>query len=97
METRNNDLTTQLLGLLTNQEIQKGEICITHDCGIGMWINIGDSMVEKLLAESPWRDHVIGFKRDKVGIDLILDEEGQAKWKAREDAIQAWCDKYGCD
>ena len=97
MKTRHNDLTTQLLGLLTNQEIQRGEICVTCDCGIGMWIKIGGGMIEKLLTESPWRDHIIGFKRDKVGIDLILDEEGQAKWKAREDEIQVWCDKYGCD
>ena len=97
MDTRNNDLTTQLLGLLTNKEIQRGEICVTYDCGLGMWIKIGGDMVEKLLAECPWRDHIIGFKRDNAGIDLILDEEGQAKWKAREDEIQAWCDKYGCD
>ena len=51
----------------------------------------------KTADESPWRDHIIGFKRKNTGIDLVLDEEGQAKWKAKEREIQAWCDKYGSD
>lgn len=91
------ELTTQLWDLLTKDEIIRGETCVTCDCGIGMWIKTGSSMVEKVLAESPWRDHIIGFKRENNGIDLVLDEEGQAKWKKREDEIQAWCDKYGSD
>jgi hypothetical protein len=97
MEVNHHELTTQLWDLLTKEEIERGEICITRDCGIGMWIKTGSSMVDQLFAESPWREHIIGFKRGNVGIDLVLDEEGQAKWKAKEDEIQAWCDKYGCD
>jgi hypothetical protein len=54
-------------------------------------------MVEKLFDKSPWRDHIIGFKRNRTGIDVVLDDEGKAKWKAKEDEIQKWCDKYGCD
>lgn len=97
MEVNHHELTIQLWDLLTKEEIERGEICITYDCGIGMWLKTESSMVEKLLVKSPWRDHIIGFKRDCVGIDLVLDEEGQAKWKDKEREIQAWCDKYGCD
>ena len=97
MEVNHQELTIQLWDLLTKEEIERGEICITCDCGIGMWLKTGGSMVEKLLAESPWRDHIIGFKRDCVGIDLVLDEEGQTKWNAKMREIQSWCNKYGCD
>ena len=97
MEVNHHELTIQLWDLLTKEEIERGEICITCDCGIGMWLKTGSSMVEKLLAESPWRDHIIGFKRDCVEIDLVLDEEGQSKWNDKMREIQAWCDKYGSD
>jgi hypothetical protein len=93
----NQELTTQLWDLLTEEEVADGVVSITYDCGISTDIKIGGSMVDKLMSESPWRVHIIGFKRDSVGIDLVLDEEGQAKWKAKEREIQAWCDKYGCD
>jgi hypothetical protein len=91
------ELQTQLHSLLTKEEIVEGVVSITYDCGIGTDIKIGSSMVEKLLDESPWRDHIIGFKRKSTGIDLVLDEEGQAKWNAKVREIQEWCDKYGSD
>jgi hypothetical protein len=91
------ELTTQLWDLLTEEEVADGVVSITYDCGISTDIKIGSSMVDKLMAESPWRDHIIGFKRDSVGIDLVLDEEGQAKWNAKVREIQEWCNKYGCD
>ena len=97
MGTNHHELTTQLLDLLTKEEIAEGVVNITYDCGISTDIKTGSSMVEKLLDKSPWRDHIIGFKRKSTGIDLVLDEEGQAKWKAKEREIQAWCDKYGSD
>lgn len=97
MEVNYYALTTQLWDLLTKEEIAEGVVSITYDCGISTDIKTGSSMVDDLLAESPWRDHIIGFKRKSTGIDLVLDEEGQAKWKAKEREIQSWCDKYGCD
>ena len=97
MEVNYYTLTTQLWDLLTKEEIVEGVVSITYDCGISTDIKTDSSMVEKLMDKSPWRDHIVGFKRDNVGIDLVLDEEGQAKWLAKEREIQAWCDKYGCD
>ena len=97
MEVNYQELTTQLWDLLTKEEIVEGVVSITYDCGISTDIKTDSSMVEKLLDKSPWRDHIIGFKRKNTGIDLVLDEEGQTKWKAKEDEIQKWCDKYGCD
>lgn len=97
MEVNHHELTTQLWDLLTKEEVIRGEVCITYDCGKGTWIKTGSSMVDKLFAKSPWRDHIIGFKRDSVGIDLVLDEEGQAQWDNKMNEIQKWCDKYGND
>jgi hypothetical protein len=97
MEVNHQELTTQLWDLLTEEEIADGVVSITYDCGINTNLKIGIDMVEKLLAKSPWRNHIIGFKRDCVGIDLVLDEEGQVKWNDKMREIQAWCDKYGCD
>ena len=97
MEVNYNTLTAQLWDLLTKEEIVEGVVSITYDCGISTDIKTDSSMVEKLLEKSPWRDHIIGFKRKSTGIDLVLDEEGQTKWKAKEDEIQAWCNKYGSD
>lgn len=94
---KHHKLTLQLLDLLTKEEIEKGEVCITYDCGIATDIKVGSSMVDKLIEESPWRDHIIGFKRNGPFIDIVLDEEGQSKWNAKENEIQAWCNKYGCD
>lgn len=97
MKNNHHDLTLQLLDMLTKEEIEKGEVCITYDCGIATDIKVGSSMVDKLLEESPWRDHIIGFRRNGPFIDIVLDEEGQSKWDAKENEIQAWCNKYGCD
>lgn len=52
-------------------------------------------MVDQLFERSPWKDHVIGFKRKEVDIGLILDDEGQKKWDAKMNEIQALMDKYG--
>ena len=97
MEVNHQELTTQLWDLLTEEEIADGVVSITYDCGINTNLKIGSDMGEKLLAKSPWRNHIIGFKRDCVGIDLVLDEEGQAKWNAKMREFQSWCNKYGCD
>ena len=97
MKTNHHELTTQLWDLLTKEEVKDGVVSITYDCGINTNIKTGSGMVEKLMAKSPWRDHIIGFKRDCVGIYLVLDEEGQAKWDEKMREIQAWCDKYGSD
>lgn len=97
MEVNHHELTIQLWDLLTKEEIADGVVSITYDCGISTDIKVGSDMVDNLLAKSPWRDHIIGLKRKSTGIDLVLDEEGQAKWNAKEREIQAWCDKYGCD
>lgn len=97
MKVNHHELTTQLWDLLTKEEIVEGVVSITYDCGISTDIKTDSSMVEKLLDKSPWRDHIIGFKRKSTGIDLVLDEEGQSKWLTKEREIQAWCDKYGSD
>jgi hypothetical protein len=97
MEVNYQELTTKLWNLLTKEEIVEGVVSITYDCGISTDIKTGSGMVEKLIEKSPWRDHIIGFKRKSTGIDLVLDEEGQIKWKTKEDEIQNWCDKYGND
>lgn len=91
------ELTLQLWDILTKEEIEKGKACITYDCGIATDIKVGSSMVDKLIEKSPWRDHIIGFRRNGPFIDLLLDEEGQSKWDAKENEIQAWCNKYTCD
>lgn len=89
MKNNHHELTLQLWDMLTKEEIEKGEVCITYDCGIATYIKVGSSMVDKLIEESPWRDHIIGFKRNGPFIDLLLDEEGQSKWDAKENEIQA--------
>lgn len=91
------DLILQLWNLLTKEEIEKGEVCITYDCGIATNIKVESGMVDRLIEKSPWRDHIIGFKRNGPFIDIVLDEEGQSKWNAKENEIQKWCNKYGCD
>lgn len=93
----NHILTTQLWDLLTEEEVADGVVSITYDCGISMDVKLCGNVVGKLLAKSPWRAHIIGFKRKSTGIDLVLDEEGQAKWNAKMREFQSWCNKYGCD
>lgn len=97
MRANHHELTLQLWDILTKEEIEKGEACITYDCGIATDIKVGSSMVDKLLEKSPWRDHIIGFKKNGPFIGLLLDEEGQSKWNAKEREIQEWCNKYGCE
>jgi hypothetical protein len=97
MKTTHHDLTTQLWDLLTREEVEIGHVYIRYDVDISTLVKLGSSMVEQVMDKSPYRDHIVGFKRGFIGIDIVLDNEGQAKWKKREDEIQAWCDKYGCD
>lgn len=97
MKPNHYELTLQLWDLLTKEEIDKGYVYITYDVDTSTLVHTGSSMVDEVLKKSPYRDHIIGFKRDCVGIDLVLDEEGQSKWNAKMREIQAWCDKYGCD
>lgn len=91
------ELNKKLKAIITDKELKDGECCVEYDCGIAMDLRITDNMVDKLLERSPWRDHIVGFKRNSCFIDLVLDEEGQAMWKAKMREIQAWCDKYGSD
>ena len=91
MEERMNnrhDLTTQLWDLLTKEEVEKGYVHVSYDVGINTDIPCGSSMVERIKEESPYGDHIIGFKRWKYKIELILDEEGQKKWDAKEEDIR---------
>lgn len=97
MKPNHHELTLQLWDLLTKEEIEKGNASITYDCGIATDIKVGSSMVDKLIEKSPWRYHIIGFKRSGPFIDLLLDKEGQSKWDEKEDKIETWCNKYTCD
>ena len=91
------DLTTQLWDLLTKEEIEQGNVYITYDIGISTNVSVGSSMVDQVKAKSPYRDHIIGFKRREYGIDLVLDEEGQKKWNKDVRRAEEFMAKYGCD
>ena len=97
MKVTHHELTLQLWDLLTKAEIEEGSISITRDCGVNTSIRISDHMAEDLLECSPWRDHIVGFKRDTVGIDIILDEEGQSKWNGENGNMCEWIAKNGCE
>lgn len=49
MEVNHHELTIQLWDLLTKEEIERGEICITCDCGIGMVLHLYLSWLLKVL------------------------------------------------
>ena len=90
-------LTIQLLDLLTKEEVEQGNVSITYDIGISTSVTLGSGMVDKIMERSPYRDHIIGFKRGFYCIDLVLDEEGQKKWNAAYREAAEWIAKYGND
>jgi hypothetical protein len=95
MKTTHHDLTTQLWDLLTREEVEKGHVYIRYDVDISTLVKLGSSMVEQVMDKSPYRDHIVGFKRGFIGIDIILDNEGQAKWNEAEKKKEEWMKKYG--
>ena len=95
MEVNYNTLTDQLWDLLTREEVEIGHVYIRYDVDISTLIKLGSSMVEQVMKKSPYRDHIVGFKRGFIGIDLILDEEGQSKWNEAERRKAEWMKKYG--
>jgi hypothetical protein len=95
MKTTHHDLTTQLWDLLTREEVEIGHVYIRYDVDISTLVKLGSSMVEQVMDKSPYRDHIVGFKRGFIGIDIDLDEEGQAKWNETEKKKEEWMKKYG--
>ena len=90
-------LTIKLLNLLTEEEVKQGNVSITYDIGISTSVSVGSSMIDQIKKKSPYRDHIIGFKRGFYCIDLVLDEEGQKKWDAAYKEAAEWIAKYGND
>ena len=66
-------LTIKLLNLLTEEEVKQGNVSITYDIGISTSVSVGSSMIDQIKKKSPYRDHIIGFKRGFYCIDLVLD------------------------
>ena len=73
-------LRQAILDLLTDEDKERGYICVAHDVGLTTAVQIGDNMVEKIKELSPFRDHIVGFKRNNYEFDLVLDKEGQRLW-----------------
>ena len=82
------ELQQQLYSLLTEKEREEGYVYVKQDPLSSTRVLIGTDDVEYVLRKTPYRDHIIGFKRREYGIDLILDEEGQKKWDAKEADIR---------
>ena len=95
MKTTHHDLTTQLWDLLTREEVEIGHVYIRYDVDISTLVKLGSSMVEQVMDKSPYRDHIVGFKRGFIGIDIVLDNKGQAKWNEAEKKKEEWMKKYG--
>ena len=95
MEVNYNTLTDQLWDLLTREEVEIGHVYIRYDIDISTLVKLGSSMVEQIRDKSPYRDHIVGFKRGFIGIDIVLNEEGQAKWNEAEKKKEEWMKKYG--
>ena len=91
------ELQEQLYSVLTDEERKNGHCYVTYDVGISTIMFIGEDDIEFVFRKSPYRDHIIGFKRKDYGIDLILDEEGQEKWNKAEREAAEWIAKYGND
>ena len=73
-------LQEQLYSLLTEEEKKEGCFYVKIDPLYSTEVCIGEDDIEYIFRKSPYRDHIIGFKRDGYGILLVLDEEGQKKW-----------------
>lgn len=95
MGTNHHQLTTQLWDLLTKEEIEIGHVYIRYDVDISTLVKLGSSMVEQVIKKTPYKDHIVGFKRGSIGIDIVLDEEGQTKWNEAEKKKEEWMSKYG--
>ena len=91
------ELQEQLYSLLTEEEKEEGRFSVTYDIGIATNVIIGEDNVECILRKTPYRDHVVGFKRGFYSLDLILDEEGQKKWYNAEREAADWISRFGCD
>ena len=91
------ELQEQLYSVLTEEERKEGRFSVTYDIGIATNVIIGEDDVECILRKTPYRDHVVGFKRGFYCIDLVLDEEGQKKWNAAHREAAEWIAKYGND
>lgn len=91
------ELQEQLYSLLTEEERKEGRFSVTYDIGIATNVIIGEDDIECVFRKSPYRDHIIGFKRGFYCIDLILDEEGQEKWNKAEREAAEWMSRFGCD
>ena len=87
-------LTLQLWDLLTKEEIDKGYVYITYDVDTSTLVYTGSSMVDEVLKKSPYRDQIIGFKRERGNICVSLDEEGQKKWDEEYNNIAEFYSKY---
>ena len=73
-------LQEQLYSLLTEEEKKEGCFYVKIDPLSLTKVYIGEDDIEYIFIKSSYRNYIIGFKRDKYGICLILDEEGQKKW-----------------
>ena len=91
---KHHKLTLQLLDLLTKEEIEKGYVYITYDVDTSTLVYTGSSMVDEVLKKSPYRDYIIGFKRERGNICVSLDEEGQKKWDEEYKKIAEFYSKY---
>lgn len=91
------ELQEQLYSLLTEEEKEEGRFSVTYDIGIATNVIIGEDDLEYILRKTPYRDHIIGFKRGFYCIDFILDEEGQKKWDVAHREAAEWIAKYGND
>ena len=81
------ELQQQLYSLLTEEERKKG-VYVQYDPLSSTLVFIGEDDIEYIFRRSPYRDHIVGFKRGQNSIELILDEEGQKKWEAKEEDIR---------
>lgn len=75
-----NELTSQLLNLLTKEDFERGYIYMPFDIGISAQIKIKSNMVDRIKERSPYGDHIVGFVRNERKFGLVLDEEGQRLW-----------------
>lgn len=95
MEITHHELTLKLWDLLTKEEIEKGQVYVAYDIDISTLIKTGSSMIDQIKEKSPFRDHIIGFKRDEYGISIVLDDEGQRLWNEKEKEMEEWMNKHG--
>ena len=87
-------MTLQLWDLLTKEELKKGYVYITYEVDTSTLVRTGSSMVDEVLKKCPYRDHVIGFKRERGDISVSFDKEGQKKWDEEYNKIAEFYKKY---